>query len=123
MLNEKNIKPCSYARISVDMDEARDENASIENQKQINTSYIKKNFPLAKFDEEKDTFTDRDKSGYTFSSIFFTPGTLSLCTINRLDTFNPVMSGAHCNANWFSIFSKSIPCTISNTSCDIQSPF
>lgn len=72
MLNFKDLKltdvrPCSYARISVDTDEARDENASIENQKLINSNFIKKNFPNSKFDMEKDTFTDRDRSGWTFS--------------------------------------------------------
>lgn len=66
-LNLKDVRPCSYARISVDTDEANDENASIENQKLINTNFIKATFPQSKFDEEKDTFTDRDRSGWTFN--------------------------------------------------------
>lgn len=66
-LKPNEIRPCSYARISVDTDEARDENASIENQKLINTNFIQHNFPQAKFNEDKDTFTDRDRSGWTFS--------------------------------------------------------
>ncbi len=66
-LKLKDVRPCSYARISVDTDEASDVNASIENQKLINTNFIRTNFPQSKFDEEQDTFTDRDRSGWTFS--------------------------------------------------------
>ena len=60
------IKICGYARISVDLNEDRDENTSVETQKKRIKEYIKREFPSAVFDSEKDIFEDRDRSGYTF---------------------------------------------------------
>ena len=52
---------CGYTRISVDLEEDRD-NTSIENQKAIIEEYVKRNFP----DSTLDMYVDRDRSGYTF---------------------------------------------------------
>lgn len=60
------IKPCGYTRISVDLNEDRDENTSIETQKKRIKSYIKREFPDAVFNPATDIFEDRDRSGYTF---------------------------------------------------------
>ena len=53
---------CGYTRISVDLDEDRD-NTSIENQKAIIEDYVRERFPGSTLD----LFVDRDRSGYTFS--------------------------------------------------------
>ena len=52
-----------YTRISVDLDEDKRDNTSIENQKRIIRDYVKKEFPDAKLK----IYEDRDRSGYTFS--------------------------------------------------------
>ncbi len=53
---------CGYARISVDLDEGRD-NTSIENQITIIKEYVQNCFPGSSLD----LYVDRDRSGYTFS--------------------------------------------------------
>lgn len=57
---------CGYARISVDLNEDKDVNTSIETQKKRITEYIRREYPDAAFDPAKDFFIDRDRSGYTF---------------------------------------------------------
>ncbi len=52
---------CGYTRISVDLDEDKD-NTSIENQKSIIEDYVKTKFPGSTLD----FYVDRDRSGYTF---------------------------------------------------------
>lgn len=52
---------CGYTRISVDLEEDRD-NTSIENQKAIIADFVKDKFPGSALD----FYTDRDRSGYTF---------------------------------------------------------
>ena len=52
-----------YARISVDLQEDKAENTSIENQKRIIKDYVSENFP----DAALQIFEDRDRSGYTFA--------------------------------------------------------
>ena len=51
-----------YARISVDIEQDRD-NTSIEHQKKIISDYVKEHFPSATLT----LFEDRDRSGYTFT--------------------------------------------------------
>lgn len=53
---------CGYTRISVDLEEDRD-NTSIENQKAIIEDYVREYFPGSTLD----LYVDRDRSGYTFS--------------------------------------------------------
>ena len=53
---------CGYTRISVDLEEDRD-NTSIENQKAIIEDYVRRHFPGSTLD----LYADRDRSGYTFS--------------------------------------------------------
>lgn len=60
------IKICGYARISVDLNEDKDDNTSIETQKKRITDYIRHEYPEAIFDAEEDIYIDRDRSGYTF---------------------------------------------------------
>ena len=57
------LKIDGYARISVDLEEDRHENTSIENQKKMIADYAAEHFP----DAELHIYTDRDRSGYTFS--------------------------------------------------------
>lgn len=57
------MKIVGYTRISVDLDEDKRDNTSIENQKRIIRDYVKKEFPDAKLK----IYEDRDRSGYTFS--------------------------------------------------------
>ena len=52
---------CGYTRISVDLEEGRD-NTSIENQKAIIEEFVRQNFPGSSLD----LYVDRDRSGYTF---------------------------------------------------------
>ena len=52
---------CGYTRISVDLEEDRD-NTSIENQKAIIEDYVRRTFPGSTLD----LYVDRDRSGYTF---------------------------------------------------------
>lgn len=52
-----------YTRISVDLQEDKAENTSIENQKRIIRDYVDENFP----DAELKIYEDRDRSGYTFA--------------------------------------------------------
>ena len=52
-----------YTRISVDLQEDKAENTSIENQKRIIKDYVDENFP----DAELKIYEDRDRSGYTFA--------------------------------------------------------
>lgn len=52
-----------YTRISVDLQEDKAENTSIENQKRIIKDYVDENFP----DAELSIYEDRDRSGYTFA--------------------------------------------------------
>jgi len=52
---------CGYTRISVDLEEDRD-NTSIENQKAIIEEYVQRVFPGSTLD----LYADRDRSGYTF---------------------------------------------------------
>lgn len=52
---------CGYTRISVDLEEDRD-NTSIENQKAIIEEYVQRTFPGSTLD----LYVDRDRSGYTF---------------------------------------------------------
>lgn len=59
-------KICGYCRISVDLNEDKDENTSIETQKKRITEYVKREFPNKTFDPAQDVFVDRDRSGYTF---------------------------------------------------------
>lgn len=59
---EKKLNIAGYARISVDDDLDRD-NTSIENQKSIISDFVAKNFP----DALLTFFSDRDRSGYTFT--------------------------------------------------------
>ena len=51
-----------YTRISVDLQEDKAENTSIENQKRIIKDYVDENFP----DATLKIYEDRDRSGYTF---------------------------------------------------------
>ena len=53
---------CGYTRISVDLEEDRD-NTSIENQKAMIEDYVQRNFPGSTLD----FYVDRDRSGYTFA--------------------------------------------------------
>jgi len=57
------VKIVGYTRISVDLEEDKRDNTSIENQKRIIRDYVKKEFP----DAELKIYEDRDRSGYTFS--------------------------------------------------------
>ena len=57
------MKIVGYTRISVDLDEDKRDNTSIENQKRIIRDYVKKEFP----DANLKIYEDRDRSGYTFS--------------------------------------------------------
>ena len=57
---EKPHRIAGYCRISVDVEADRD-NTSIENQKDIISDYVQRNFP----DSELTFFVDRDRSGYT----------------------------------------------------------
>ncbi|MBQ3869779.1 MAG: recombinase family protein [Clostridia bacterium] len=57
------VKIVGYARISVDLEEDKRDNTSIENQKRIIRDFVKKEFP----DAELNIYEDRDRSGYTFS--------------------------------------------------------
>lgn len=52
-----------YTRISVDLQEDKAENTSIENQKRIIKDYVDENFP----DATLKIYEDRDRSGYTFA--------------------------------------------------------
>ncbi len=52
---------CGYTRISVDLEEGRD-NTSIENQKAIIEEFVRQKFPSSSLD----LYVDRDRSGYTF---------------------------------------------------------
>lgn len=56
------MKINGYTRISVDLDEDKKDNTSIEHQKAIIADYVEKYFP----DAELEFFVDRDRSGYTF---------------------------------------------------------
>ena len=56
------MKIVGYARISVDLEEDKRDNTSIENQKRIIRDYVNKEFPEAKLK----IYEDRDRSGYTF---------------------------------------------------------
>ena len=58
---EEKIMIAGYCRISVDIEQDRD-NTSIENQKSIIKDYVSRVFP----DSELDLYEDRDRSGYTF---------------------------------------------------------
>lgn len=60
------VKVCGYARISVDLNEDKDDNTSIETQKKRITEYISREYPHVEFDPNRDIFVDRDRSGYTF---------------------------------------------------------
>ena len=51
-----------YTRISVDLEEDKRDNTSIENQKRIIRDYVNKEFP----DADLIMYEDRDRSGYTF---------------------------------------------------------
>lgn len=55
------MKIAGYTRISVDVEKDQD-NTSIENQKEIISTFVAQNFP----DATLDFFVDRDRSGYTF---------------------------------------------------------
>lgn len=55
------MKIAGYTRISVDVEKDQD-NTSIENQKEIISTFVAQNFPGATLD----FFVDRDRSGYTF---------------------------------------------------------
>ena len=57
------MKIVGYTRISVDLEEDRRDNTSIENQKRIIRDYVKKEFP----DADLKIYEDRDRSGYTFA--------------------------------------------------------
>ncbi len=57
------VKIVGYTRISVDLDEDKRDNTSIENQKRIIREFMKKEFP----DAELKIYEDRDRSGYTFA--------------------------------------------------------
>lgn len=57
------MKIVGYTRISVDLDEDKRDNTSIENQKRIIRDYVKREFP----DATLKMYEDRDRSGYTFS--------------------------------------------------------
>lgn len=52
-----------YARISVDLEEDKHDNTSIENQKRIIRDYVRQEFP----DADLRIYEDRDRSGYTFA--------------------------------------------------------
>ena len=56
------MKIAGYTRISVDIEQDRD-NTSIENQKKIISDYVSAHFPAAQLD----LYADRDRSGYTFA--------------------------------------------------------
>ena len=58
---EEKLMIAGYCRISVDIEQDRD-NTSIENQKSIIKDYVSRIFP----DSELDLYEDRDRSGYTF---------------------------------------------------------
>ena len=55
------MKIAGYCRISVDLEQDRD-NTSIENQKSIIQDFVSKKFP----DADLTFYADRDRSGYTF---------------------------------------------------------
>ena len=55
-----------YARISVDLNEEKDENVSIETQKKRIVDFIAREYPDVEFNPQADIFVDRDRSGYTF---------------------------------------------------------
>lgn len=55
------MKIAGYTRISVDVERDQD-NTSIENQKELISTFVEQNFP----DATLDFFVDRDRSGYTF---------------------------------------------------------
>ncbi len=57
------MKIVGYTRISVDLEEDKRDNTSIENQKRIIREFVKKEFP----DAELKIYEDRDRSGYTFA--------------------------------------------------------
>lgn len=57
------MKIVGYTRISVDLDEDKRDNTSIENQKRIIRDYVKREFP----DATLKMYEDRDRSGYTFA--------------------------------------------------------
>ena len=59
---QETFSVCGYTRISVDLEEDRD-NTSIENQKAIIEDYVREYFPGSTLD----LYVDRDRSGYTFS--------------------------------------------------------
>jgi DNA invertase Pin-like site-specific DNA recombinase len=57
------MKICAYARTAVDLNAGI---SGVEEQKKYLTEYIRRNFPKAAFDPEKDTFLDPNASGYDF---------------------------------------------------------
>lgn len=57
------MKIVGYTRISVDLEEDKHDNTSIENQKRIIRDFVKKEFP----DATLKIYEDRDRSGYTFA--------------------------------------------------------
>ena len=57
------MKIVGYTRISVDLEEDKRDNTSIENQKRIIRDFVKKEFP----DADLKIYEDRDRSGYTFA--------------------------------------------------------
>lgn len=57
------MKIVGYTRISVDLDEDKRDNTSIENQKRIIRDFVKREFP----DATLKIYEDRDRSGYTFA--------------------------------------------------------
>lgn len=61
MTMQETFSICGYTRISVDLEEDRD-NTSIENQKAIIEDFVRQNFPGSTLD----LYVDRDRSGYTF---------------------------------------------------------
>ena len=60
------MRICVYARSAVDFDAGT---SSIEQQKKYTAEYIRKNYPDAAFDPEKDVFCDPDTSGYHFNRL------------------------------------------------------
>ena len=57
------MRICAYARTAIDLNAGI---SGVEEQKKYLTEYIRRNFPEAAFDPEKDTFLDPNASGYDF---------------------------------------------------------
>ena len=62
------MKICAYARTAVDLNAGI---SGVEEQKKYITEYIRRNFPEAAFDPEKDTFLDPNTSDYDLNRLAY----------------------------------------------------